>query len=157
MLQLHLSYQQFYCLLRCDLYKRFYGNVFTPTVYEPIIENWIVYWTSFTVYIVHSPIAYELLIENSHEKILGRGVYWSLVYSSLFTGFTVSTYYIFPWSMPGAAVNPFVCNGIYVAEGMQQGKSLWASHGKPSWHQGNHFTNTLSAHDHIHMFENKMQ
>ena len=26
MLQLHLSYQQFYCLLRCDLYKRFYGT-----------------------------------------------------------------------------------------------------------------------------------
>ena len=26
MLQLHLSYQQFYCLLRCDLYWRFYGN-----------------------------------------------------------------------------------------------------------------------------------
>ena len=26
MLQLHLSYQQFYCLLRCDLYKRFYGS-----------------------------------------------------------------------------------------------------------------------------------
>ena len=26
MLQLHLSYQQFYCLLRCDLYQRFYGN-----------------------------------------------------------------------------------------------------------------------------------
>ena len=25
MLQLHLSYQQFYCLLRCDLYERFYG------------------------------------------------------------------------------------------------------------------------------------
>ena len=25
MLQLHLSYQQFYCLLRCDLYKGFYG------------------------------------------------------------------------------------------------------------------------------------
>ena len=25
MLQLHLSYQQFNCLLRCDLYKRFYG------------------------------------------------------------------------------------------------------------------------------------
>ena len=29
MLQLHLSYQQFYCLLRCDLYKRFYGSVLT--------------------------------------------------------------------------------------------------------------------------------
>ena len=26
MLQLHLSYQQLYCLLRCDLYKRFYGK-----------------------------------------------------------------------------------------------------------------------------------
>ena len=26
MLQLHLSYQQFYCLRRCDLYQRFYGN-----------------------------------------------------------------------------------------------------------------------------------
>ena len=26
MLQLHLSYQQFCCLLRCDLYKRFYGS-----------------------------------------------------------------------------------------------------------------------------------
>ena len=26
MLQLHLSYQQFNCLLRCDLHKRFYGN-----------------------------------------------------------------------------------------------------------------------------------
>ena len=26
MLQLHLSYQQFYCLLRCDFYSRFYGN-----------------------------------------------------------------------------------------------------------------------------------
>ena len=26
MLQLHLSYQQFYCLLRCDLYERFYGS-----------------------------------------------------------------------------------------------------------------------------------
>ena len=26
MLQLHLSYQQFYCLLRRDLYYRFYGN-----------------------------------------------------------------------------------------------------------------------------------
>ena len=26
MLQLHLSYQQFYCLLRCGLYKRFYGS-----------------------------------------------------------------------------------------------------------------------------------
>ena len=26
MLQLHLSYQQLYCLPRCDLYKRFYGN-----------------------------------------------------------------------------------------------------------------------------------
>ena len=25
-LQLHLSYQQFYCLLRCDLYLRFYGR-----------------------------------------------------------------------------------------------------------------------------------
>ena len=28
MLQLHLSYQQFYSLLRCDLYWRFYGNRF---------------------------------------------------------------------------------------------------------------------------------
>ena len=27
MLQLHLSYQQFYCLLRCDLYQMFYGIV----------------------------------------------------------------------------------------------------------------------------------
>ena len=27
MLQLHLSYQQFYCL-RCDLYWRFYGKCF---------------------------------------------------------------------------------------------------------------------------------
>ena len=27
MLQLHLSYQQFYCLVRCDLYERFYGNI----------------------------------------------------------------------------------------------------------------------------------
>ena len=27
MLQQHLSYQQFYCLLRCDLYKRFYGSL----------------------------------------------------------------------------------------------------------------------------------
>ena len=26
MLQLHLSYQQLYCLLRCDLYYRFYGR-----------------------------------------------------------------------------------------------------------------------------------
>ena len=26
MLQLHLSYQQCYCLLMCDLYKRFYGR-----------------------------------------------------------------------------------------------------------------------------------
>ena len=26
LLQLHLSYQQFYRLLRCDLYQRFYGN-----------------------------------------------------------------------------------------------------------------------------------
>ena len=26
MLQLHLSYQLFYCLLRCDLYERFYGR-----------------------------------------------------------------------------------------------------------------------------------
>ena len=26
MLQLHLSYQQFHCLLRCDLYERFYGT-----------------------------------------------------------------------------------------------------------------------------------
>ena len=28
MLQLHLSYQQFNCLLRCDLHKRFYGKSF---------------------------------------------------------------------------------------------------------------------------------
>ena len=27
MLQLHLSYQQSYCLLRCDLYYRFYGRL----------------------------------------------------------------------------------------------------------------------------------
>ena len=26
MLHLHLSYQQIYCLLRCDLYERFYGR-----------------------------------------------------------------------------------------------------------------------------------
>ena len=26
MLQLHLSYQQFYCILRCDLYEMFYGR-----------------------------------------------------------------------------------------------------------------------------------
>ena len=31
MLQLHLSYQQFHCLLRCDLYKRFYGSHYQAT------------------------------------------------------------------------------------------------------------------------------
>ena len=53
MLQLHLSDQQFYCLQRCVLYQRFYGNCFaetwscicnlhcsfnkTTTVYEPLV------------------------------------------------------------------------------------------------------------------------
>ena len=33
MLQIHLSYQQFNCLLRCDLYKRFYGSCIRAVVH----------------------------------------------------------------------------------------------------------------------------
>ena len=37
MLQLHLSDQQFYCILRCDLYYMFYGGIF---LYNQTFHPW---------------------------------------------------------------------------------------------------------------------
>ena len=37
MLQLHLSYQQFCCLLRCDLYKRLYGSYCWSCILVPYL------------------------------------------------------------------------------------------------------------------------
>ena len=48
MLQLHLSYQQFYCLLRCDLYKRFYGSLHFP--YD--IFQWILLNERFCIFML---------------------------------------------------------------------------------------------------------
>ena len=45
MLQLHMSYQQFNCLLRCDLHKRFYGSddcdLWVMTLHYIIGPQWV--------------------------------------------------------------------------------------------------------------------
>ena len=44
MLQLHLSDQQFYCLLKCSLYERFNGTYILHGIFRSLQESWR--WTS---------------------------------------------------------------------------------------------------------------
>ena len=63
MLQLHLSYQQFYCLLRRDLYQRFYGilNIFSTNFY----------WRAIVCDVIQGPISIS-------DKTSCRKILWSL-------------------------------------------------------------------------------
>ena len=56
MLQLHLSYQLFYCLLRCDLYERFYGrSTRTPVFWEYLLPP-------------HDYLYYQFILDPFHSK-----------------------------------------------------------------------------------------
>ena len=65
MLQLHLSYQQFYCLLRRDLYQRFYGSCgWVPTIFS--LCAGLRFCTLFCLQTVHQRTVHQRLTSQNN-------------------------------------------------------------------------------------------